>query len=135
MITSDLKWTDHTNYVIKKAKKRLWHLRRLANMGASQDTLLERFQLVIRSTLEQAVPAYNAALTSTNIQDIEQVQKLAFKIILRGKYKNYEHALFILGEQTLEERRKNLTLKWAKKNLKHPILKNYFVKNNNGTRS
>ena len=28
-----------------------------------------------------------------------------------------------------------MTLKWAKKNLKHPILKDYFVMNDNGTRS
>ena len=87
------------------------------------------------STLEQAVPTFTGALTTKNIEDIEQVQKLAFKIILRGKYKDYNNALEILEEKTLEERRKELTLKFAKKCQKHPIMKGYFNLNNNGTRS
>ena len=40
IILSDLKWNEHTDYIVKKARKRLWYLRRLSRLGASRDTLL-----------------------------------------------------------------------------------------------
>ena len=54
-------------------------------------------------------------MSKTNINDMEHVQKSAFKIILRGKYKNYDNALDILGEESLEDRREAISTKYAKK--------------------
>ena len=102
IITSDLKWNEHTSYIVKKSKHRLWFLRRLSKLGASRDDLLHLFHQTSRSIVEQAAPVFTAGLSKTNIQDIEDVQKSAFKIILRGKYKNYENALEVLDQETLE---------------------------------
>ena len=49
---------------------------------------------------------------------MENVQKSAFKIILQEHYKNYQQACTHLSALTLAERRYNLCLKFAKKNLK-----------------
>ena len=55
---------------------------------------------------------------SENKKDIERIQKVAFKIILKGNCRTYQHALNILQLETLEERREKLSLKFALKCLK-----------------
>ena len=50
-------------------------------MGASNETLVEMFNLKIRSLLEMAAPVFTGGLTQGNIDDFEAVQKLAFRII------------------------------------------------------
>ena len=64
---------------------------------------------------EDTAPIFAPNLSKTNINDMERVQKSAFKIILRGKYKNYDNALDILGEESLEDRREAISTKYAKK--------------------
>ena len=49
--------------LVKKASKRLWLVRRLKNMGASQWDLVDMYTKQIRSVLELAVPAWQGALT------------------------------------------------------------------------
>ena len=126
IISSDLKWNLHTDYVTKKAKKRLWYLRRLSTLGASRATLLDNYHLMIRSLLEMSAPLFTGALSQSNIDDFEDVQRTAFKIILRGNFLNYDNALEILGENTLESRRNTLTLKFAKGCIKHPKMTHLF---------
>ena len=72
----------------------------------------------VRSILEQAVPVWHSGLTKQQAGDIERIQKIAFKIILGGKYVNYQLACKMLSAQTLEMRRIKLCLKFGKKNLK-----------------
>ena len=55
---------------------------------------------MIRSIEEMGAPVFTGGLSKTNIDDIEQVQKGAFLIILKGGYRNYGTAL-----TTLEQRR------------------------------
>ena len=95
MISSDLKWNHHTDYVVKKAKKRLWCIRRLSKLGASTSTLLDQYHLTTRSILELATPVFNGGLSQTNIQSFEEVQKMAFRIILKGNYHSYQNALAV----------------------------------------
>ena len=51
-----------------------------------------------------AAPVFTGALSKTNIEDIGDVQKGAFKIILRGNYQDYETALTDLGEKTRKKK-------------------------------
>ena len=128
MISSDLKWNEHTAYIVKKANKRLWYLRRLSRLGASRDTLLNQYRLICRSVLETAAPLFAGGLSQTNMSDIEDVQRSAFKIILRRDYISYSQALDLLGETTLEKRRENISLKFAKKSTTHPKMRHLFKK-------
>ena len=72
----------------------------------------------VRSILEMAVPVWNSGLTKQQITDIERVQKVAMKIILRDKYTSYQLACKQFLTQTLENRRTKLCLKFGTKNLK-----------------
>ena len=52
-------------------------LRRLKNLGAEKEDLLEVYVKQIRCLLELAVPAWQSSLTLAEIPDIERVQKSA----------------------------------------------------------
>ena len=67
-LQSDMKWTSNTEQMILKAYKRLWSLRRLKGMGATLEDLKDVYLKQVRSVLELAVPAWNGALTQTDVK-------------------------------------------------------------------
>ena len=73
-------------------------------------------------------------MSKTNIDDFEDIQRAALRIIFKDQDKSYSNVLETLGEKTLEERRQSITLKFAKKNLKHPRMKHLFQRKRNGNR-
>ena len=127
-ITNDLKWDKNTEYIVKKANTRIWTLRRLKALGASIPTLMDWFRLVIRSVLEFSAPLWTGSLTKANSDKIEKVQKTCFKLILGNNYKSYQNALEYLNENKLDERRKKLCLKFAKKSSINPKMSSLFQK-------
>ena len=129
IITEDLKWHQNTDHITTKAYSRLWTLRRLKSMGASREVLVDVYNKQIRSPLEFAAVVWNAGLKKDDITKIERVQKSAFAIILGAQYNSYDEACRALNMKHLSERRKILSLKFAKKASKHPIHSKWFVKN------
>ena len=136
-IRSDLKWHSNTKNMIVKANKRLWVLRRLNNMGASQEDLLTVYKSQVRCILEYAAPTWQGALTVAEKNDLERVQKSACKIILSSGLLTYKEALKKLNLECLEDRRNKLSLNFAIKAERHPKFSNWFVpkKNTANTRS
>ena len=126
IITNDVKWSKNTEYITKKGFARLWMMRRLKRIGASQADLLDTYTKQVRSLLELAVPVWHPALTEYDRAQIERVQKTAFSIILGKSYISYSNALEMLEMETLENRRKSLCLKFALKSSAHPTFKNWF---------
>ena len=103
MISSDLKWSGNTEYICKKAYKRIWILRRLRTLGVSPSFILDVYIKEIRSVLELAVPAWHSGLTRKQSVLIERVQKV--RIILGDFSIGYRAALSTLGLESLETRR------------------------------
>ena len=136
-ITSDLKWHENTNQITKKAFGRIWMLRRLRGMGASQQVLLDVYCKHVRSVVEFAAVVWMSGLTRENIMQIERVQKSAFAVVLGAHYKSYDEACESLSMDTLEKRREQLAYTFAAKSSKHPDHKHWFVPNhsNVNTRS
>ena len=129
LIRSDLSWCSNTEYMCNRAFARLWLLRRLKAMGASDHVLLDVYQKQIRCTVEFAVPAWASSLKKYEITQIERVQKAALAIIYQTRYKNYDNALRISGLEPLSVRRTQLCLKFAKKAYKNPKYKHWFCEN------
>ena len=125
-IRSDLKWTSNTKNIVFKANRRLWILRRLKGLGVSVPNLVDVFQKQVRSTLELGVPAWQGAISKSERQSIERVQRYAAHIILGEQYTSYSNALNILGLETLEERRVKLSLKFALRAEKSSKFKAWF---------
>ena len=129
MISSNCSWKANTNYICKTATKRCWLLHRLKNLGATREQLLSVYQKRSRTILEMAAPAWHSSLTKEEIYRIEREQKKAFAIILGNEYNSYKNALSVLKQETLEKRRENMTIKFAKKCAKNPKHSNMFPRN------
>ena len=80
----------------------------------------------IRSKLESSAVVWHSSLSDGNRRDLERVQKSALKIILKNHYTNYEDALKILKLDTLDKRRDQLCLKFAKNCIKNDKMKRLF---------
>ena len=123
MITSDLKWAVNTEYICKKAYKRMWILRRMKVLDIEPLVMLEIYEKEIRSILELAVPAWHSGITIKQSDDIERVQKTAVNIILSSSINgkcdmSYDMALVTLSLEPLSVRRDKLCRTFAKKTLK-----------------
>ena len=114
MIRSDCKWSSNTTYIVNKAKSRLWFLRRLKALGASQQTLIDMFRSFVRSALEMAVPLWAGALIQADITSIERVQKVAMKMIQGDQYFDYVQSLGDLNLNSLDTRRDEICLNFQK---------------------
>ena len=128
IITSDMKWHANTAYLCEKGYGRLWMIRNLKRLGASRSELLEVYEKQCRSVLELAVPVWTAGLTSGDVVALERVQKSVCAIILGREYNGYLDALNDLNMKSLEERRMDLCIKFAKKSVKSDKYKHWFVK-------
>ena len=74
---------------------------------------------MVRSLLEVNVPVWNGRLSTKDIEQIEQIQKKCFKIILKGNYLSYDLAKITLSLDSLEDRRLSLSLRFVRKAAKH----------------
>ena len=79
---------------------------------------------------EQSSSVWHSNLTLQNEEDLERIQKVALKIILQSRYKDYQSALNILELQSLKDRRKDLCLRFAQKCHSNPKIKELFPPNN-----
>ena len=114
-VRSDLSWKSNTAMMCKKAYARLWLLRRLKPLGATDDELLDVYDKQIRCIVEYASPVWTSGLTQAEEHQIERVQKAAFAIILEKRYTTYSSVLQLLNRKTLKQRRFELNLRFAKK--------------------
>ena len=130
IITDDLKWDKNTEYLVKKANKRLRMLHIASKYTSKFSDLKIIYKLFIRSILEQSAVVWHSSLIQRNSDDIERVQKSAVKIMMGQKYDEYDEALKYLNLEKLSERRQKLCLSFAKKCIKHEKAKQLFPLNN-----
>ncbi len=119
IISSDLKWHKNTNYLTKKANKKMRMLHLAAKFTKNRDHLKHIYKTFIRSNLEFSSTVWHSSLTLADRQDLERIQKAAVKIILGKDYDGYEKSLGVLNMESLEQRRESMALKFVKNGLKN----------------
>ena len=130
VLQSNLKWNENTDCICAKGYDRIWMIRRLKLLGATNDELVDVYNKQVRSVLEMAVAVWSPALTLCQVAQIERVQKTACAVILGGGYADYAQAISVLGMTPLSDRRKDLCSNFAKKCLKNEKYKSWFVPRN-----
>ena len=65
----------------------------------------------------QSMPVWHSGITKHQSNQIEKIQKVAFRIILEDSYMNYEVACTLLSLEPLHLRRIQLCMNFAKKEL------------------
>ena len=102
-ISHDLKWNTHIESVIKKASKRIHFLKEHKKAKIPLKDLILFYSTCIRPVLEYASPVFHYSLPDYLSEDLERVQKRAFKIMFNGA--PYEDCLSENNLQTLAARR------------------------------
>ena len=130
VLSSDLKFSKNSEYIVERGFSRIWMLRRLKNLGASVHQLVDVYIKQVRIVLEFAVSVWHSSLTLSDKVDIERVQRAALQVIFG---QDYLFACVSAALLTLDERRQLLCTKFsfkAVKNTKH----SKFVKVNSKAR-
>ena len=109
-------------------------LHKAAQFTSNLNDLKRVYIMQVRSKLEQSAVLWHFGLSDKNKAKLERVQKSALKVILGKRYTTYSDALKNLNIESLEDRRKSLCLKFAKKCLQVEKLKKLFPKNINKTK-
>ena len=102
----------------KKAYQRMTILRNLFHFRLTIFDMIDIYILYIRSLVERSAVVWRSSITQDKRLEIERVQKVAIRIIMKVNYVNYEISLCITELPTLEERRDHLSFTFAKKCIK-----------------
>ena len=113
VLRDDLKWKANTDELARRAYSRMIILRNLYKFDVPVDDLLEIYVLYIRSVVEQSAVVWHSSRTKGEQRDLERIQKVALKIILKETYVTYADALKLTGLETLSARRAKLCLSFA----------------------
>ena len=92
-------------------------------------TFLPHTEFTLSNCLEQSAVVWTLSLSLENIQELERFQRNSVRIIDKN-FTSYEKSLKKLNLISLLERRNILSLKFAKKCISHPKMKENFPLNN-----
>jgi hypothetical protein len=125
IVDSKLSWDENCSVIIKKGNARMQLIRKLLSFGANTEEMVHMW-ILFCSLLEQLCVVWGTSLTQENINDLERTQKTFSKLVLKEKNKNYENALTLLNLDSLESRRKEMCLKFAKNGIRNDTLDDLF---------
>ena len=129
VLSSDLKWFHHVDFMCQRAMKKTWLLRKLKILDLEFNLLLDFYLKEIRSILEYGVPIWHSGLTRIMSEKIERVQKICVNIILclPGKNYSYKVCCTLLGIEPLYLRRTELCIRFIQKTVLEPRHSDLFV--------
>ena len=126
VLRDDLSWVSNTQSITKRANARMIILRNLYSFDIPVEDLLQLYILYIRSLVEQSAVVWHSSITKGEQKDLERIQKVALRLILKDSYENYDSALKLTGLETLTARRTKLCLTFARKCVKHEKTSHMF---------
>ena len=118
VVSSDIKWHSNSKLFTQKGYQRMTILRKLYDFDIPTEDLVLIYNMYIRSILEYNSNVWFSSITNEERENLERVQRVACKIILKGDYKNYNQALSFLNLQNLSDRRQMLAGRFANKCVK-----------------
>ena len=107
-----MSWTIHVDNMVKKATRRLYFLKQLKRSGLTSKQLFHYCIAVIRPVLEYCAPVWHYALTKSQTQRLEAIQKRAIQIVLNfSKGMPYTSMIFAADLDSLASRREISSLR------------------------
>ena len=106
IVSSDLSWAKHIQYICFKASQRVYFLCMLRRAGASRTGMLNFYKSTICASVEYACPVWHTGLTVEQGDSVDAIQKRAMKIIYQDM--TYAEALgaHAAGLECLDAQRK-----------------------------
>ena len=115
IMRSDMRTSSNTEYLVRKAYKRMWLVRRLKGLGASTSQLVDALQKQVLSVLWLGAPAWFCQTTEQERKDINRVAKVGLRIIFGGSYSGFENALLAAQMRKPTEQLAGMTERFAAK--------------------
>ena len=106
-------------------------LRKLFEFNIPREDLVLIYTMYIRSVLEYNSNVWFSSITMEEREDIERVQKVACRIILKDDYSGYSEALKSLNLSSLSDRRQMLAKRFALRCLRNDRFKDLFPRKQN----
>lgn len=103
LISENLKWDDHVDYICQKGSKRIYFISVLKRSGVDPNDLVKIYCATIRSVLEYACELWHPGLTKCQSSKLESIQKRVLRIIF--SFESYEAAMCAANIQSLRARR------------------------------
>ena len=109
-IDSTMSWTIHVHNMVKKATRMLYFLKQLKRAGLTSKQLFHYYTAVTRPVLESCAPVWHYALTKSQTQQLETIQKRAIQIVLNfSRGMPYSSMLFAADLNSLASRREDIS--------------------------
>ena len=105
----------------------MWLLRRMKSTNIEPEIILDYYIKEIRIIAEHGVAIWNSGLTVKQVQTLENIQKVALKIIMGDQYTTYEKARTNFGLKLLSERREDLCINYALKLFQSKYCSTFFT--------
>ena len=109
IISSDLSWSNHIEYICNKAKRMLGILYRQFSSNSNETALIRLYLTLVRPLLEYGAEVWHPHLIKDTLA-LENVQKLALRICSKQWQMSYFDLLDRFKLPTLENRRLFLSL-------------------------
>ena len=126
MFRSDLKTCSNTSYIIQKAYKRMWIVRRLKSLGASVHQLLDVLNKQVLSVLFLGAPAWFGQLTIAEKTHLNRVLRCGLHIIFGDSYRSFTDGLTTAGMLSVTDQLQRMTTRFAHKSAQHSKFRKWF---------
>ena len=131
LVQDDLRWGSQVEYMVKKASKKIWLLRRMRNLGVDEYTVAAYWKGEGLCHLEYCSPVWSSALTKQQQQDLARVHRRAVAAI-SGTYargEEFEEICSRLGlEADLGRRRLRLAQRFAERTAENSRHQDMFLR-------
>ena len=109
LLSSDLSWSSHIDFICTKARKLIGLLYRRFYGNVDNHSLFELYSVLVRPHLEYAAPIWDPHIIK-DTNKLESVQRFALKMCLKRWDLGYQDLLDLSQLPTLENRRLYLKL-------------------------
>ena len=133
VVSDDLKWQLHVEFMYKKAAAKIWLLRRMKILNIEAEIMLDFYLKEVRSILEFGVAIWNSGLTLKQSDKIERIQKICVNVILCDTEWEipYKIGCTLLGIEPLSLRREELCIRFIQKCSQNPMHSDLFTMGQN----
>ena len=128
ILRSDLKTISNTEYICKKAYRRMWVIRRLKTLGCPIPELVEVLKQQIVSICEFGAAYWGSMITKTESNMLERCLKTGLHIIYQEQYISFTHCLHLAKISSLKHRRIAIITRFSKNAIKNTKYKQWFCK-------
>ena len=125
---SDMRTISNTEYIVKRAWKRMWVVRRLKALGATEQELLNVLRAQVLSVLQFATPAWSTLLTGQESNRIESVLRTGLYLVYGERFRSFSWALREAKMFSMKEQRTRMFEKFTRDCIGSSKFKKWFVR-------